>query len=123
MVNHFETPNSSPTPATPINSVNKAPMADIPKVPADNQAHPLPKCCRINSPWPFRVTMPKRTVISCAAYRIGISNNCGKTIAYPHCAPDCAAVIKQPASVSANITIKPGPYTFKKRPIFNLAFC
>ena len=88
MVNHFETPNNSPTPAIPINSVNKAPTADMPNVPADNHAQPLPKCCRINSPWPCCVTMPRRTVISCAAYKIGMSSNCGKTIAYPHCAPD-----------------------------------
>jgi hypothetical protein len=38
-----------------------------------------------------------------------MSTSWGRTISYPHLAPDWAAVIRLPASVSASMTTRPGP--------------
>ncbi len=65
MLTHRETPKSSPTPATPANSVSNAPIAEANKVNAESHAQPRPNRSRISDPWPRPVTMPSRTVISC----------------------------------------------------------
>ncbi len=58
-------PYSSPTPATPENSVSSAPTVAIPSPVADTQPQTGPNVSRINSPWPRPVTTPSRTVSSC----------------------------------------------------------
>src|ERR1017187_5946795 len=40
---------------------------------------------------------------------MGMSTSWGRTISYPHLAPDWAAVMRLPASVSASMTTRPGP--------------
>ncbi len=59
------TPNSSPTPARPLNSLSNAPKQAIINVATDSQAQPRPKCSLISSAWPLPLTTPKRTVSSC----------------------------------------------------------
>ena len=76
-VTHLEMPNSSPTPATPANSVSSAPIAESTSVPAETRPHFRPKFSRINCPWPLPVQIPSLTVISCTAKRIGMSTTCG----------------------------------------------
>ena len=65
MVAHAGTPNSSPTPASPLNSETSAPRQATARVLTDNQAQPRPKRWRMSSPWPRPVTTPSRTVNSC----------------------------------------------------------
>ncbi len=79
-VTHLLMPNSSPTPATPANSVSSAPTADSSRVPAETRPHLNPNCSRISCPWPLPVTTPSRTVISWTAYSTGISASCGSTM-------------------------------------------
>ena len=64
MLTQRETPKSSPTPATPANSVSNAPIDEANKVNAETHAQPRPKRSRISAPCPRLVTMPSRTVIS-----------------------------------------------------------
>ena len=59
------TPYSSPTPATPENSVSSAPTVAMPSPVADTQPQNGPNVSRISSPWPRPVKMPSRTVSSC----------------------------------------------------------
>ena len=47
-----DSPNSSPIPATPVNSVTSDPMTAAAKPRVERQAHPRPNRARINSPWP-----------------------------------------------------------------------
>ena len=79
-VTHLEMPNSSPTPATPANSVSSAPTADAASVPAETSPHFRPKVSRINCPWPLPVQIPSLTVISWTTNRTGMSTTCGATI-------------------------------------------
>ena len=79
MLIHREIPNSSLIPATPANSVIRAPIEDRNNVPADSSAQPRPNCVRMSAPWPCRVMMPSRTVISCTTYRIGINTTWDNT--------------------------------------------
>ncbi len=81
IVTQRDTPNSSPTPATPANSVSKAPIEDASRVPAETRPQPRPNCSRMSLPCPFPVTTPSRTTISWAMNRIGISTSWGRTIA------------------------------------------
>jgi len=77
---HGETPNSWPTPATPANSVSSAPIAETNSVPADSSAHQRLNLDLIRAPWPWRVTIPRRIVISCTTYRMGIRITWGRII-------------------------------------------
>jgi len=67
----------------------------------------------MSSPCPLLVTQPSLEAISCTTYNRGISNSCKGINLYPYCAPDTNAVVIEPASISAIITIKPGPNTAK----------
>jgi len=68
-------PTRAPTPASPANSVSSAPTEATNKVTAESNAHRVPKIRRINAPCPSPVTSPRRTVISCTRYRIGINTS------------------------------------------------
>src|SRR5579863_5033628 len=46
--------------------------------------------------------------------RMGTSTSCTSNRRYPHCAPLCAAVMMLPASVSASMTMSPGPSAPRK---------
>ncbi len=72
-VTHLEMPNSSPTPATPANSVSSAPTAESSSVVAETRPQPRPNFSRMSVPWPLPVTIPSRTVISWTAKSTGIS--------------------------------------------------
>ena len=72
-------PYSSPTPATPENSVSSAPTVATPRPSADTHAQTGPNVSRISSPWPRPVKIASRTVSSCTMYRIGTSTNCSSS--------------------------------------------
>jgi hypothetical protein len=52
-------PNTSPAPASPLNSVTRAPIETTTSVDAENQAHLAPKWRRISSAWPRPVANPE----------------------------------------------------------------